>query len=499
MSDLNRSGHGSKPSSPVSKSQPQQTPQQARGDAFINQNDRSVSWGPPFLGLEKHIPNFDFYVAELSLALHEKALPLSGMLWLPNGYPIYSRTETGIPIFHIAIRSGMPPPMIRKLVEHGAKIFQSDAQANNSLHWAIRWNWAAAESLFTQDEEMVGRPNLDGFTPLHLALIAFRRGLCTSSDLERLVPHDSCPSIDDVPMLPTGESPLEHLLETLSQNHDWSNAHRRMDWWKAVLSKSSLVPSLRFLEWVAGYSRVSEHAHKFPGTSIRILESLLKDLPVRRFSKNDLNNLAELGQRLLVIEDCEDRHIRVNLLIECQLLEVWKLNPTGIFDMMEWFLFVIDEGDNPTMICSTSQRTLLMKAIQDIKLSTEHRKYHPALPLVTYGCDAFQQEKNGGFPIIAAAVKSLQELVEAILEEDYLKTENAEIEGYEHGNQDGTRFYWPEWEEAKRTRDRTAAMALLSQDREHGTSIRNLSSSSRSFLQSTAMRVILQRSIRQRW
>lgn len=433
-----------------------------------SESHSTALWGPPFVWMECDVRDFPSSTFPLHRALQLGKEDLILDLIASGGADPNLQTEDGLTPLHIAVRQGRSESCLWDLLQGGAKISTPDAEGNNPLHWAVRWHWGACEAILT-DKWAFSKRNKDGLCPLHLLLICYRMGLCEPKDLDLFLNSpDICVPDESIPNLSTGESPVEHLLSTLSRSHDWTTRNERTAWWDMVISESPSVPSAWFFYSIITCSERAQRILVFPGSTQSLLESLLEDIPIRVFSRTESWGLLTLLKSLFIQDYWSGLDSQITLLMESINAPAWRLNDDILCtaDVLVEILEVADQFSQ-SWVCNKSNRTLLMKAIQDIQLPLVRPNYHPAITLVNFGSDGFLSEQDGRFPIVVAAERGLQRVVEHILDKDMHRNDGhwARYTIFADNDRDDgqqqRRLYWPAWEDAKRTVQGAQAIAAV--------------------------------------
>ena len=460
-------------------------------------------WGPEFAWMEQDIGDLINYDHPLHWALREgddNAIPRL----IADGADPNLQAGGGLTPLHIAVREGKSRSCIERLVKLGADTYQPDHQGNMPLHWAVRWNWEVLK--FLSDRYFCPRgqkskfENRDGFNYVHLVLICYRLRLCTLTEVEPRITF----FLQEPPMwlecqLPTGEWSLDHMLKTLSRDHDFDKRNERIAFWNSIISKSAFVPGLNFLSTLTSWELGSPRRILLPGSSVIFLDSLLTDLPIRHLSQYEMLDLVEVATNLLDLDSRAEGFL-INMLIDTQASQAWQFRPGPILEIAELY-FPHVECENQDFIFDTtstnSNRSFLMKAIEDVGLLPGHQKDHIAHALVRGG-NGFSKEADGRTPVVEAARKGLRSLVENMFYEDQRSgrrtggmTNDIQVSRY-------GQFYWTLWESSKQAEDWVQAMDVLEVDGDD--SLEDISFYIRRLLRDAAGKAILKKfEAKDRW
>lgn len=462
-------------------------------------------WGPEFAWMEQDVGDLINYDYPLHRALRkgdDNAIPRL----IADGADPNLQADGGLTPLHIAVREGKPWSCIRRLVELGADAYQPDHQGNMPLHWAVRWNWEVLKFLSDRffcplnagsDSEFENR---DGFNYVHLMLICYRLRLCTLTEVEpRITFFLQKPPMRVECQLPTGEWSLDHMLETLSRDHDFDKRNERIAFWNSIISKSAFVPGLNFLSTLTSWELGSPRRILLPGSSVIFLDSLLMDLPVRYLSVEDMLDLVQVAANLLDLDSRAEAFL-INMLIDTQASPAWQTSPSLILNIAKRYLQHVEYENQDSMFDTTStksNRSFLTKAIEDVWLSPENEKDHIAHALVRRG-KGFRKGADGRTPVVEAARRGMRSLVEHMFYEDQRSdrrtggmTNDIQVSCY-------GQFYWTLWESSKQAEDWVQAMAILEVDGDN--SLEHIDFYSRSLFQEAARRTILKKfKARDRW
>jgi len=427
-------------------------------------------WGPEFAWMEQDIGDLISYDHPLHWALREGDDNAITQL-IADGADPNLQAGGGLTPLHIAVCEGKSWSCIERLVRLGADVYQPDHRGNMPLHWAVRWNWKVLLLLGDKYRNPRGRgfdtvyENRDGFNYVHLALICYRLRLCTLSEVVNcsisfLEEHVSRVKLQ----LPTGEWSLDHMLETLSREHNFGRREDRVAFWDSIVSESSFVPGLSFLSTLTWSELESGSPRRIllPGSSVIFLDSLLTDLPICHLSEDDMLELAILGANLLVLDSRAEGFL-IKMLIDTQASQAWEIRPGVILDMAQRYLPHTEYDHQDYIFAATytkSNRSFLMKAIEDVELLPGHQKDHIAHAFVCGG-NGFSKEADGRIPILEAAGQDLRSIVEHMLCEDQRSDARTgtminDVQLSPYG-----RYHWPTWESSKQAEDWVQAVAML--------------------------------------
>jgi len=296
--------------------------------------------------LEEGIKEFDFDKNPLHASIQQH-LEAYVPFFLARGWDINSRTQDDQQLtpLHVAMMMNRPTSCIKKLLTFGADVSLTDGNGSAAFHWGCRWNPGAISDLLdegiveaTGAFKAVKARDKNGHTSLHLALIGHRNGFLSAKTLEAIIPSNPYryPVLPYDARLPTGERPIDFLMDTLSREHDFSRLSGREMWWRSVLFGSTHVPSLQFFLRIPFYQQDTSGPVLFPGTEIGVLDSFLQELPSEKRSMTQFDDLIRLGCNLLwSAQHTLGLSELLGKLIEGQCSEFWANSPWGIISLCE--------------------------------------------------------------------------------------------------------------------------------------------------------------------
>lgn len=404
---------------------------------LLTASDEDISfgtWGGPFVSLEQYIGIFriDEYPLHAAAQIDD-----TGMIhrFCGRGYDINSRTrDTQLTPLHVAVRFKASQACISTILSWGANLALADSHGNVPLHWAVRWNYPAVVYLMGRlppffdgfnAQKLLEAKNDNGFAFLHLALIGHQKGFWTPKDLDSLIPkfrllhiyfrHDIRSS--------SGARPID--LAMTSRRHDLSHERGRVAWWSCMFSRSTCVPSPKFLDKILPRNYDTLEQVFFPGTNKGLLDSILKELPALKLRAThvELHDIVTLGSTLLQEPpDVLEPQKLFDDLVEAQCSEFWAMHPQGLESIWNqtWIKKLIKDYlvyEGVPLRRNTLSKSCLIRAIDEVRLPPEQHQYHIAGFFARHNPQAaFYKDIDGRLPIFEAAERGLKTVVVTMLD-----------------------------------------------------------------------------------
>ena len=104
--------------------------------------------------------------------------------------------------------------------------------------------------------------------------------------------------------MPSGEFPIDHLLESIGLNYNLGPSSCRTAWWKSMnLESAGVLPSTGVFEMRIPSIR---RPILFPNTPMNLVESYLKEMPDEYLASTQLDSMVSLGVSLFKIGGAGD-------------------------------------------------------------------------------------------------------------------------------------------------------------------------------------------------